>query len=77
MLCKEDAKLILKQYSLLGRQCYINIIFKLKHLNNFIINGQLFCNPVTYNVMYPIIQNDPEFKDVVFDEYGKIFGLII
>jgi hypothetical protein len=56
MLSKNDAQMILKQYSLLGRKCYIDAIFRLKELNDFIINDDLFCHPVTYNVMYPILK---------------------
>lgn len=63
MLSKDDARLILKQYSLLGRQCYINIIFELKNLNDFIMNSQLFCHPITYEAMYQVLQTDPEFAD--------------
>jgi hypothetical protein len=71
MLSKNDARTILKQYSLLGRQCYINAIFELKKLNEFVINEHLFCHPVTYDVMYTVLKHDPDFKGVSFDHVGK------
>lgn len=71
MLFKEDTKTILMQYSLMGRQCYIDTFFKLHELNDFIIEGKLFCHPISYDVMYPILQNDPDYKGITFEQVGK------
>ena len=71
MLSKEDARDILKKYSLLGRQCYIDVLFKLKTLNDFVINSQLFAHPLNYKIIYPVIQYDPEYKGNTFEEVCK------
>lgn len=68
MLSKEDAKMILTQYSLLGRQCFIDVVYKLKRFNRIVLNEPLFQNPITYDILYPILQNDPDYRETTYDE---------
>lgn len=68
MLSKEDAKTILTQYSLLGRQCYIDVIYELKRLNKMIMDDPLFQNPITYDILYPVLQSDPDYADTTYEE---------
>lgn len=71
MLSKEDACMILKKYSLLGRQCYINVIYEIKRYNKIVMLEPLFQHPITYDLVYPIISTDPEYKGVSFEELQK------
>jgi hypothetical protein len=58
MLTKHDAKMILKQYSLLGRQCYIDVVYTLTSLGEVIAKECLFEHPVQYQTIYPLLTND-------------------
>jgi len=70
-LSKKDACAFLNDYSLIGRQCYIDAIFKIKDLNHFMIEGQLFCHPLNYEIMYQVLKNDPDYKNRTYEQIGK------
>jgi len=44
---------------------------KINKLNDFVLNTELFCNPLSYDVMFPVLKNDPEYKGVKFSQIGE------
>ena len=60
--------MILTQCSLLGGQCFIDVVYKLKDFNRIVMNEPSFQNPITYDIIYPILQNDLDYRKTAYDE---------
>jgi hypothetical protein len=72
MLNRNEAKLILEQYSLLGKKAYIDVIQYLIRLNqDMIVATPLFMFPIDDRGMYITLQSHEEFRGKTMSELAE------
>jgi len=69
MLNRKEAKLILEQYSILGKKAYIEVIQYMIKLNlEMIVATPMFLFPITDRGMYINLQTHEEFRGKTLEE---------